>query len=79
MVTSQMGQFSATHVDLKEEPRVQCHYQLVASTSCHSVHRRWRRSAHSIYVCDAGATVRSWASRNKSGCVKLLIAVGMDL
>ena len=49
-----------------------CIYQL-------SVHHRWRRSAHSIYACDAGVTVRSWASRNKSGCVKLLIAVGMEL
>jgi len=33
----------------------------------------------SQYACDAGATVRSWARRNKIGCVKLLIAVGMEL
>jgi len=34
VITSQMGPFSATQIHLKEEPRVQCHYQLVASTSC---------------------------------------------
>jgi len=33
----------------------------------------------SQYACEAGVVVRSWASRNKSGYVKLLIAVGMKL
>jgi len=33
----------------------------------------------SQYACEAGAMVRSWASRNKSSYVKLLIAVGTEL
>jgi len=33
----------------------------------------------SQYACEAGAMVRSWASPNKSGYVKLLIAVRTEL
>jgi len=33
----------------------------------------------SQYASEAGATVRSWASRNKSGYDKLLIAVWTEL
>jgi len=33
----------------------------------------------SQYACEAGATVRSWASLNTSGDVKLLIAVETEI
>jgi len=34
--------------------------------------------SHYACDCEAGAMVRSWARRNKSGYVKLLIAVGTE-
>jgi len=79
VIASQMGQFFHHPGSLKG--RASCtislsYYQLVASTSCQFTHGDQLIVG---YICEAGATMRSWTSRNKSGYAKLLIAVGTEL
>jgi len=70
VIASQMGQFFRRPQTLN----VQCHYQLVASTSC-----QFTADAHSTPVRLVRRYVRSWTSLKKSGYVKLLIAVGTEI